>query len=232
MNDGSVLVIDRGYADPLAPHGIQQWTAELTTAGGRQTVVTESNAVTAQSTTATRSTPPLTLGQLTTAVRYKSWAPLLTALPTPAAGPPAPSAALLTQQQILTTLKTLLPPSLDVSDVEGAAKGYVDLLVNDGHGPSLLTLTDQQWEPQDPNIAQVFKAAAQQPDGTRLLTRKTPSQDGTGTTQWEADILYPDGHRILVTELNAPAYGLTSTRPQLPLTLGQLATIVRSPSWQ
>ncbi|MEU0948641.1 hypothetical protein ABZ379_39110 [Streptomyces canus] len=231
LSGGSALVIDQGYVDPLAPGGIQQWTAELTTAAGHQTLIRELNASTAQATTATRPTPPLTPSQLTTAVLDKHWRPVLTALPTTATPPRVPSTGLLTKNQIVSTLRTMLPSTFHVSDLEGAEKGYVDLVIDDGHGPGLLTVTDQQWAPKDSKIAEVFKAAKQQADGGRLLTRQVPSPEGAGAVQWEADILYSNGHRLLVTELNSSAYGLTPTRPQPPLSLRQLTTIVRNSSW-
>jgi hypothetical protein len=229
LANGSELVIDQSYLNPLQPHGLKLWSALLTYANGAQISLAQINAASPTSAAASRPTPPLTSRQLSTVATSNLWAPLISVTPSLPAPPAPPTTAELTRQQILTTLTHLLPAGLRIADAEGE-KGYADLTVDDGHGIALLTVTVQQWTPGQPDLARLFARSTTQPDGTRLTTHQDPSK-GRNTVEWEADALHAHNVRIVIAEVNTSALGLDATRPNPPLTLNQLAGIALNSIW-
>jgi hypothetical protein len=228
---GAVLTVDQGFADPLAPGGVKRWLALLTTRDGGQIAVTESNASSQKAVTASRPVPPLTADRLAAIATSRVWAPVLAALPAPPEIPAPPGVPRMTGRQILTVLDGALPPALRRSGLEGW-DGYANLTADDGNGKSLITVTVQQWNHDDPYLAPLFKGAERLPDSTEAKTRQTTPDARGGGIEWDVDILRPDGLRVLVTELNTPAFGLPATRQDPPLTLRQLTSLALNPGWR
>jgi hypothetical protein len=232
LPDGSHLIVDQGFTNPLKPEGVKLWYALLTTKDGRQVSISELNAASEQATSPTRPSPPLSLDQLSGAVSSRHWDKVLAGLPALPAGPRRPSQPTMSKQQILRTLKSMLPPRVQVADEEGDATGYVDVTVDDGHGKTLMTVNVQRWQVGYPDLMKLYQGAEKLADGTLIQTRQVPARDGTGATSWEKDVLYPDGRRVMVTEYNASAFGLPRTRQDLPLTMEQLSSIATNPDWR
>jgi hypothetical protein len=231
LADGAVLVVDKGHADPLNPASPPMVSAWLTSRSREVVEVTEAAAVSGKASAASRPTLPVTAGRLAAVVCSAAWAPVLATLPPLLSAPPPPSRPAMTARQILATVSRLLPRGLRVTGTEGGA-GYADLTVDDGHGTALVTVTAQQWQPHNATIAKLFASGQAGPAGTRVMTSHVRPASRTGAAQWEVDTLAKDGLRILVTEINAAAYGLPVTRADPPITLHQLTAIATSASWR
>jgi len=134
--------------------------------------------------------------------------------------------------QIQAVVRPLLPARLTMRDVAGRSSGYLTAVLDDGRGESLLTVAVQRWKPQDPALVPVFAGARTMSDGVRLLVRRsTPPGGGRGVRRWDADTLRADGLRVIVTQLNARAYGLPATRAEPLLTQGELTALALTPEW-
>ncbi len=226
---GATLLANRGYVNAVDPKGARRWLAVLTTRDGGQIGVTESSAATGSP---VRPNLALPMSRLVSIVTSKLWSPVLDAVPIPPKSSP-PVTAVLSGSEILSAMQQLLPRGWQAADEYGAEKGYASMTVNDGQGKCLLTVTVQRWSPGSPEIAQLFAGAAVRPDGTRVLTRRLPVAGGAGGTfQWDADVLVTDGLRIVVSEVNAPAFGLPATRAVPLLSIPQLRAIALSSRWK
>jgi hypothetical protein len=134
-------------------------------------------------------------------------------------------------QQITGVLRKLLPTGLRVAD-EGGADGFGHVTVDDGQGKSLVAMNVQRWQPDDPAISGIFKTADTLPDGTRLTTHQgRPTRGGEGVTEWTVDTFRKDGLRVVISAVNARAYGIPATRKIPALTTSQLRQIALDPLW-
>ncbi|MFD5575122.1 hypothetical protein [Streptomyces cadmiisoli] len=173
---------------------------------------------------------PLTLKQLTAVATSAKWKPVLNAVPKPPAGPSGGWQP--TGMDISRMLGQLLPANLDRAQ-PGGTDGFGHLVVDDGHGKSLVAVNVQRWKPDDKSMAKLFEKAETLSDGTLLSIRKKPVNQGhKGTVEWTADTYREDGIRIVVSALNASAYPLAPTRRDPALTTTELRKIALDPAWQ
>ena len=82
-------------------------------------------------------------------------------------------------------------------------------------------------------MAQVFAGATVLANGDKLLlTQQSAEKGGSGAVQWTADLLQPDGLRVVVSEFDSPSQGTAATRRDPVLTMDQLKAIVTSALWK
>ncbi|MEV6994400.1 hypothetical protein AB0N87_35315 [Streptomyces sp. NPDC093228] len=230
QSGGAQLSIDISPVTDTTPSAIKRWTALYTAPDGRQVFVSEINARTDKDTAPTRSVPPLSTKRLAAIAASGTWNRYLSALPVPSAPPSI--GPKISAKQITDTLTRLLPTEMSVSDPQGS-DGFGHVVLNDGHGPSLVAMNVQLWKPDDPRIHQVFDGARTLSDGTRITTsEKPPALGGEGAIEWTVDTLREDGLRVVVSSNNARAYGVPSTRKDPALSIPQLQEIALDPSWQ
>jgi hypothetical protein len=230
QSGGAQLSIDISPVTDTSPSAIKRWTALYTAPDGRQVFVSETNARTDKDTAPTRSVPPLSTKRLAAIAASETWKRYLSALPAPSA--PPSNGRKISAKQITDTLKRLLPTGMSVTDPEGS-DGFGHVVLNDGHGPSLVAMNVQSWKPDDPRIHQVFQGARTLSDGTRIITsEKPPTLGGKGAVERTVDTLRKDGLRVVVSSDNARAYGIPATRKDPALSIPQLQKIALDPSWQ
>lgn len=133
----------------------------------------------------------------------------------------------MTKDEMLGTLLALLPNGLQPSGGDGQ-QGYVHLALNDGKGASLVQVNVQQWS----RGMELPGSVTTLPDGTELVLDPHADAGGTGVLEWSADVLRPDGTRVVVsaTDSSRPSGGVDRTAPAL--TMDQLQAIALSPRWQ
>ncbi|MGW2937228.1 hypothetical protein ACWDA7_36580 [Streptomyces sp. NPDC001156] len=231
LNGGADFILDKSPANQNKPSGVQRWTALLTTRHGDQILATEINARHDTDVTVSRPIPPIPAETLTTIVTSPTWRPFLTALSVPPSSNLTPQTKQVSAQQITGFLRKLLPTGLRVAD-EGGADGFGHVTVDDGQGKSLVAMNVQRWQPDDPAISRIFKTADILPDGTRLTTHQgRPTSGGKGLTEWTVDTFRKDGLRVVISTVNARAYGIPATRKIPALTTSQLRQIALDPLW-
>ncbi|MFI8085390.1 hypothetical protein ACIF6L_31950 [Kitasatospora sp. NPDC086009] len=146
--------------------------------------------------------------------------------------PPSPEAQ-PGGDEILTVAAALLPRGLTVADAT-AEKGYVSFNLDDGHGKAEVQIyvAKQPAGAPDPR----YDISTTMPDGSKLVTHQPPPSTGSDLVRWSADILRPDGTRVVVQAFNAAIHKSTvkakPSRPTPPLTLDQITAIVTDPVWQ
>ncbi|MFI9219388.1 hypothetical protein [Streptomyces werraensis] len=232
LPDGARLVLDRSPRSEDTPDGPRQYTALVTYKDGRQVAVSETGDSEGRSAT---SDAPLSLSvkRLSAVATSAAWRPALAALPAPrASGAPVDSVSRMTGAHISGLAARLLPDGLRVSR-KGGQSGFGHLVADDGHGGSLIAVNVQRWRADNPSMTSLFVDAETLPDGTRVTLTKAASQHGgKGAVQWTADTLRPDGLRVVISAVNAPAYLLPASRSTPVLTMRQLRDMALDPAWQ
>ena len=248
---GGRFVFEQGYEYPnrttttvggrTVAVDTKDWSGSLVLPDGGLLQLEEWNAPAEKGAAETRKNPPLTAAQVQAVLTAKDWTPALAAIPTPApvVQPPVPGDT--TEAHILATLKKLFPKGIAVSG-ESGQPGYVSVEIDDGHGPAMFQINVQHWDlstdPNDPNtdaaaMAQVFAGATVLADGDRLLVdQEGAEKGGAGAVQRVADLIQPNGLRVVIMEFNSTAQGTAATRPLPVLSLAQLRAIVTSPLWK
>ncbi|MFE0626502.1 hypothetical protein ACFW3D_05965 [Streptomyces sp. NPDC058864] len=230
QSGGAQLSVDISPVTDTTPSAVKRWTALYTAPDGRQVFVSETNARTEKDTAPTRSVPPLSTKRLAAIAASGTWKRYLSALPAPSAPPSV--GRKISAQQITDTLQRLVPKRMSVSDPQGS-DGFGHVVLNDGHGPSLVAMNVQSWKPGDPRIRQLFHGARTLSDGTRITTsEKPPALGGKGAIERTVDTLREDGLRVVVSSDNARAYGIPATRENPALSIFQLQEIALDPSWR
>ncbi len=229
LPDGATLVQDQSPQNEKNPSGGKVLTSRLIFEDGRQVLVTQVADPQAQS--GSVATPlPLTLKQLTAVATSATWKPVLKAVPKPPAGPSGGWRP--TGLDISRMLGRLLPARLDQAQ-PGGTDGFGHLVVDDGHGKSLVAVNVQRWKPDDKSMGKLFEQAETLRDGTLLSIRKKPVNQGhKSTVEWTADTFREDGIRIVVSALNTSAYPLAPTRRDPAVTTAELRKIALDPAWQ
>ncbi|WP_162624761.1 hypothetical protein [Streptomyces cadmiisoli] len=229
LPDGGTLVQDQSPQNAKNPSGGKVLTSRLIFQDGGQVLVTQ--VADPQAQTGSASTPlPLALKQLTAVATSATWKPVLNAVPKPPAGPNGGWQP--TGMDISRVLGQLLPAGLRHAQ-PGGTDGFGHLVVDDGHGKSLVAVNVQRWKPDDGSMTKLFEKAETLPDGTRLNIHKKPVNQGhTTTIEWTADTFREDGIRIVVSALNTSAYPFAPTRPDPALDTAQLKAIALDPAWQ
>ncbi|MFI8186550.1 hypothetical protein ACIF70_39615 [Actinacidiphila glaucinigra] len=226
LDDGSNLLVNKGYANPVDSGSPQVWFAVLTTSDGTaQIQVSEQASGTAHIQAPARLDLPLSEERLVALVRAKGWTALASRLPRPAAPPEPLSRGALEARSILAAVDDGLPTGIKAVRRDGARTGYADALLDDGSTKTLITVTVQDWQPRTQEMEELFKNARSDAAGTRVVMRKHPAPSGGGAVQWDVDVLYSDGRRVVVTELNAMAFGLPANRSEPPLPMETLRSL-------
>ncbi|MFF3561485.1 hypothetical protein ACFYXS_15735 [Streptomyces sp. NPDC002574] len=154
-------------------------------------------------------------------------------------------------QEMLDIFKALLPKGTISgeramgTEIEAGTRPspYAELVHDDGKGASLLSVglsvvPDGQRQNQCPDPA-VLK------QGSRCSRTELPGKsvlvvirgweyndERVGPRNWRATLTTPEGHQVDVNEWNAATEkGTPATRPDPPLTAGQLAAVARSSRW-
>ena len=235
LADGSRLLVDKGWEYPDMRGGMKDWDAWLTTPQGAQVMISEYNSAQEKGTT-TRTNPPLSTDQLKAVAASAKWTPAVAALPKPKPAPTRTVPSSLTGPNIVAVLNKLLPAGVTRSHEHGE-EDFADLLLNDGKGNGLFQINVQDFSADlakgGSGILPLFDGATVLPDGSKLVTTQDSAEKGgSGAVQWTADILRPNGLRIVIMEFNAPAQGVAATRTDPVLTVAQLKAIVTSPDWK
>lgn len=182
--------------------------------------------------------PILTTDQIKAVATSDTWGPAIAAvgsgLPT-TTPPPAPGTS-----EILGLLKMFAPPGAAISS-ESAQSGQASFILDDGKGRSVLGVNVQRnmtdsLEPvhncealgRDSTSCEAETLA----DGSRVVLLKRPSEKGGDAVVWTADLLRPDGFRVVASSINSYAEAAEPTRTAPALDLAQLRELVTDPRWQ
>lgn len=243
LADGSVLVLLKGYEYPDRRVDTKNWRATLTTRDGHVIDAMEWNSTAEKGAPDSRPDPPLTAAQLTALVNVSLWKPVFDALgPVKAPAGPAPGASTapattavghtVPGPAISAVLRGLIPAGMRRGDADDS-EGFAQLTVDDGHGRTLIEVNVEHWAPEAPDTLAFFSGAETLADGTRLLVSQGPAEKGgSGTVHWTAQILRPNGRRIVLAELNASGYQQPATRSAPVFTIDRLRAMVLSPDWK
>ncbi|MEU3458353.1 hypothetical protein ABZ721_00170 [Streptomyces sp. NPDC006733] len=133
---------------------------------------------------------------------------------------------------ISAVLKGLIPAGMRRSDA-GDSASFAHVTVDDGHGKTLIEVNVEFWEPRSADSLAFFSGAETLADGTRVMvSQESAEKGGTGTVRWIAQILRPNGRRIVLAELNASGYHRPATRTAPVFTIDRLKAMVLSPAWK
>ncbi|GGX57561.1 hypothetical protein GCM10010358_09630 [Streptomyces minutiscleroticus] len=243
LDDGSALVLFRGYEYADRREDTKRWYAELVTPQGQQVTVTEWNAEEEKGAPVSREEPPLTTAQLAEIAAAPEWREAVDAVPGPGASAPAgtgseaPSAAEGTG--VRKTLAGLMPRGVKVVADGGQAPEYAYVVVDDGKGESFVQVNVQPdiTETLPPNTRsvadQLFGSGAETlPDGTKLTTQQGPGDDkGLGLVMWTVDTMRTDGLRVVVSAFNSGSQVTGPTRDTPALGMDDLRRIATSKEW-
>lgn len=231
--DGSRLVLFKGWEYPDRREETRWWYADLLTPEGYRISVYEWNAPAEKGAAVSRPAPPLSLDRMKSLVRAEEWRPILASLPEPAAPAPVPSAPQgLSGDVILERLTEQLPDGLTVKASGKQESEYAYVVVDDGRGRSFVQINVQ------PNMSDVesdlFSSDTEVlADGTKVATHQGPGEKGgEGVKVNQVDTIRPDGLRVAVSAFNTANQNEAATRAEPALTLAQLQKIATSSSWR
>ncbi|WP_436771838.1 hypothetical protein [Yinghuangia sp. YIM S09857] len=181
--------------------------------------------------------PILTTDQIKAVATSDTWGPAIAAVGSglpPATPPPAQGTS-----EILGLLKMFAPPGAAISD-EFAQTGNASFIVDDGKGRSALGVNVQRDMTAALGPAHNCEALGREStfceaetlaDGTRVLLLKRPSEKGGDAVVWTADLLRPDGFRVVASSINSYAEAAEPTRTAPALDLAQLRELVTDQRW-
>ncbi|MFI6119591.1 hypothetical protein ACIBCU_07025 [Streptomyces sp. NPDC051064] len=233
LEDGSRLVLFKGWEYPDRRVETKRWYADLLTPEGYRISVTEWNAAAEKDAPVSRPAPPLSSARLKALVRAEEWRPIIASLPDPEQPPleqPAPQGQ--NGDVILGRLIKQLPDGLTVKASGGQETEYAYVVVDDGQGKSFVQINVQ------PDMSDVegdlfgpdAKVLA---DGTKATTRQGPGEKGgDGVKMWTVDTIRPDGFRVVISAFNAANQNEAATREAPALTLAEMEKIATSKVWQ
>ncbi|WP_326682610.1 hypothetical protein [Streptomyces sp. NBC_01237] len=226
------LVVNQSYVDPFEPEGAKQWSARLLSRDGVLVSVVQSDVSAEGAGRNLRSALPLTVEELSRIATSKDWEPVMAAVPQAPSPPEPPSTGRMTEREILRNLEKLIPGNLRIANQEGSRTGYADVTVDDGRGESLLTVSVQQWKPGRQELVPLFRNGKNLPGGGRIVTRTAPLQGHPDIVQWDVDVLYDDGRRVLISELNSSSFGTPVTRKAPVLSMEQIKPMALARVWR
>ncbi|UUN28358.1 hypothetical protein [Streptomyces sp. FIT100] len=236
LADGSRLVVLQGYEYPDKREETKDWRATLLTKDGLVVDVSESNAPAEKGAEVSRTDPPLTPAQLKKLVTAAQWKPVLAGLARQSQGEgegaAAPGNAGIDGAAVRTTLVSLLPDGLEVTDEGVQQSEYAYVVADDGKGGSLVEINVQR-DMRDVE-AELFPAGTftTLPDGTKVRSVEQPAEKGgEGVVEWSVDTIRPDGRRVVLSAYNAAAHHQAATRDDPALTMDQLKSIATSEKW-
>ncbi|GAA2800588.1 hypothetical protein [Kitasatospora aburaviensis] len=181
-----------------------------------------------------RSGSPLDAAAAPTSAMASSPTRSTTAQPThsnPDAIPPRPEAQ-PDGDEVLAVAAALLPAGFTQADA-GSSKGFASFNVDDGNGKGEVEI----WVAKQPAGAPDprYDNSTALPDGSKLVVQPDASAAAGATTVWSADILHPDGTRVVVRAFNTAIDKNTGNakagRSTPSLTLDQLKAIATNPIW-
>ncbi|MEV0535279.1 hypothetical protein [Kitasatospora sp. NPDC050463] len=226
LPDGGSLTVFQGYEYPDRRVDTKWWNAKLVGKDGRLIELSEWNAAAEKDSPVTRATPPLGAEQLKAVVTDRSWDRIVAAIPVPAPVKPRKTGKEYSQEEILAIAAKLLPAGLTETET-GGEEGFADFVVNDGKGKSLVEINVQDRS-GDAERGSDFAGAQQLPDGTKVVSRKTPGNP----VMWTVDTLRPDGLRVVISAFNSGSQRTPATRTAPALTMDQLKAIATGPAWK
>nr|WSW68252.1 hypothetical protein OG461_19735 [Streptomyces sp. NBC_00995] len=231
LDDGSRLVLFKGWEYPDRREETKWWYADLLTPEGYRISVSEWNAPAEKGAPVSRAVPPLSLDRMKELVRAERWRPVLASLPEPEPQAPAGRAPKeLSGAVILDRLTAQLPGGLTVKASGKQETEYAYVVVDDGRGKSLVQINVQ------PGMSDVdlFGAGTEVlADGTKVVTHEGPGEKGgAGVRTREVDTLRPDGLRVVISAFNTANQNEAASREDPALTLAQLRSIATSKVWR
>ncbi|MEV8227319.1 hypothetical protein AB0P41_14940 [Streptomyces sp. NPDC079167] len=233
LEDGSRLVLFKGWEYPDRRVETKRWYADLLTPEGYRISVTEWNAPAEKDAPVSRPAPPLSSARLKALVRAEEWHPIIASLPEPAQPPleqPAPQGQ--NGDVILDKLIKQLPGRLAVKASGGQETEYAYVVVDDGKGESFVQINVQPGR-SDVEGELFGPDAKVLPDGTKVTTSQGPGEKGgDGVQMWTVDTLRPDGFRVVISAFNAANQNEPSTRETPALTLPELKKIATNKTWR
>ncbi|MFE4261672.1 hypothetical protein [Streptomyces sp. NPDC056883] len=235
LADGSRLHLYKGYVFPDHRADVKSWRAIVVTPQGFMVDAHEENSPEEKGAPVSRPTPPLTLAQMQALVTSPLWHPALNDLPAAGqenerpAGRQGAKAAVILEELLRTDAIPIVR-----RDEEHADLGY--LVLDDGKGKSLVSLeiqVDNARKPGEPATwADLFKDAETLPDGSKVLTEKRDGDKGVpGMVWWKAEVLRPNGTRLMLSAFNAETQGSAVTRKEPVLSVERLKELATSPKW-
>ncbi|THA59606.1 hypothetical protein E6P78_29120 [Streptomyces sp. A0958] len=230
LEDGSRLVLFKGWEYPDRREETKWWYADLLTPEGYRVSVTEWNAPAEKGAPVSRSTPPLAPDRLKALARAEEWLPIVQALPEPeepSQEQPAPQG--MSGDEILSRLTAQLPERLSVKASGKQETEYAYLVVDDGRGKSFVQINVQ---PNAEASGLIGSGGKVLPDGTKVSTRQGPGEKGgAGVKMTEVDTIRPDGLRVVISAFNSGNQNEAATREAPALTLAELEKIATSEVW-
>jgi hypothetical protein len=234
LPDGSKFMVLQGYEYPDRRVDTKLWTAELVTPKGQHVSVQEWNAAAEKGAPVSRDEPPLSPAQLQTLATAPEWRAAIDATPvdprvSTAPEPSAPQG--VPGGSVSSTLASLVPKGIKVVSKSGADPEFGYVVLDDGRGASLVQVNDQA-DMADVE-GQLFGSGARTlPDGTKVVTRKSPGEKGgAGVVMWTVDTIRPDGRRVVISAFNSGSQHAAATRTAPALTMKQLEAIATSTKW-
>jgi hypothetical protein len=237
LPDGSTLVTTKGFTYPSSDKGQKMWTAELVRPDGIAVEVHAYGGGGEKGSTSTAE-PVLTTAQLEEIAKSPAWAPVA-ASAAGATAPQQPQERGPAGDKVVALLKSFLPQGTTVSD-ESAGVGHASFVADDGHGESSVGVTVQSNMTKalapvftcDQHGAQALSCDLETlSGGAKLMLLKEKSEKGGDAVRWTADLLRPDGSRVVVSSINSYAEAAAPTRSAPVLDLAQLKAIATDARW-
>lgn len=234
LEDGSSLIPVRNYTYPGKAEGQRHWYAEHYLTNGVAVKVSVFGGG-AEKATTNPANPILSMDEIKAVAKSDKWAPAIAAVEN-ASDPDPPE---LPSKDVVALLKTFAPAGAVISNEE-SQPGRASLIVDDGNGRSSLSVSVQTDMTAD--LGPIFTCAGRGKDakycdadtladGSKLLLMKMPSEKGGTAEVWMADMLRPDGVRVLASSINSYAEAAEPTRAEPALSLAQLKTLVTDTRW-
>ncbi|MFF8591158.1 hypothetical protein ACF061_06885 [Streptomyces sp. NPDC015220] len=232
LPDGSAVMILKGYEYPNSRSGTKLWRAELVTPTGQHISAQEWNAAAEKDKPVTRDEPPLSAARLTSLVTAPQWRAAADAIPLDQRPKPAPNETSAAHTgSVSATLARLAPSGTKVVSKGSADPGFGYVVLDDGKGASLVQLNVQP-DMRDVESQLFGEGARTLPDGTKVVTRKSPGEKGIeGIVMWTVDTIRPDGRRVVISAFNSGAQNTPATREAPALTMSRLEKIATDPKW-
>ncbi|MEV0089983.1 hypothetical protein [Streptomyces sp. NPDC050738] len=226
LPNGSRFMVIQGYEYQDQPDGTKNWRASVVTANGILLDANEYNAPTEKGSATTRTNPPLSMTQMKALVTSTAWKPVIASVKPLDEKPrrsTEPSAA-----DVQSVLIALLPAEVKVAD-KGGQSGYGFVVVNDGKGDSLVQINVQRNMQDVTPVGEITTL----PDASLLgLNEGVGEKGGSGVVQRTADVVAPDGFRVVISAFNTGNQASAATRAKPALTLAQLKAIALDPKWR
>lgn len=240
LPDGSTLVSAKSFTYQSKNTGQKYWYAVKTYPNGVSVSVGAYGGGGEKATTSPVA-PVLTIDQIKAAAQSGTWAAAVASV---ASQTPVPSAPVglpgaVPGDEILTLLKTFLPRAATITN-EFSQPGYATFVMDDGKGKSAVGINVQPKMAEE--LAGRMTCAALQitvtscteqvlPAGHKLLLTKRPSEKGGKAVVWGAELLRPDGLRIVVTSVNSYSEAAAPTRTEPALDLDRLMAVAIDERW-